>query len=597
MPIFNQKLSEGLFNTALFQRIFGKPHFVPAGDAVKALQRELTPDDIGKINWSGLTGGALQGMMQQMVAVNFERMQIYTEVERAMLHPMVGAAMELYADVATTYSREQNATVWVTSENKEYQRELERMLDDLTIEERIFDYAWNVGGYGDLFCQVYGEPEAGVVHIEDDKHPSYVSRCDFNGRLVGFAETPLGQASSVRTHLIPPWEYVHFNIRGAVRRRNVLSSPFYTEFRTMDLVGHDSTRISSRYGTSLLLNALPVYKRLRMAEDVLMIARLSKGLLRYVYKVVVDGNNPDAAAALVDQYATLLKRARAMDLDPNNSRFEDKMSDLTANEDIILPVFGSSDSLKWEKLGGETDIRWIRDIEELKKQLSVALRVPLSMLGDTSDLPGSMGQSALERLDIRFARHARRLQRSVVMGLTRLAQIDLAYKGFDPNERLFNVHMTETSTAEEEELKDALKTSTEVVDSIVSIIEKAAGDKYTVDMKALFDYLNNKVIKLSDFDINKFMTLAVKDVGEFAKPNPEGGAETGEGLPEMPVEGLPPESRSRRGGSSVNESGSVLSTLHGDFKASLPSRESRELWERKWSGSEVKMETKKNGVA
>jgi hypothetical protein len=97
-------------------------------------------------------------------------------------------------------------------------------LDRIAIEERIYDWTWTTGAYGDFFVKLQGEPGPGVVTVEDDEHPVNISRVDHNGILVGFYSTPDG-VNSQRTDpqdIIPPWKYVHFRLLGGVKRRRDL---------------------------------------------------------------------------------------------------------------------------------------------------------------------------------------------------------------------------------------------------------------------------------------------------------------------------------------------------------------------------------------
>ena len=141
-----------------------------------------------------------------------------------------------------------------------------------------------------------------------------------------------------------------------------------------------------------------------------------------------DNANAEAVANLVDQYQTEIKRARALNTDPNNPNYLDRFNAMASCEDLIFPVWGSSDNLTVETLGGETDIRWIADIDKLENHLITALKVPKQLLAGFSGEGGGgfEGGTALERMDIRFARQARRVQRTLINGITRMAQIHLA---------------------------------------------------------------------------------------------------------------------------------------------------------------------------
>lgn len=432
-------------------------------------------------------------------------------VHNSLTHPLMRSAVGLFADVASTYSQIQGATVWVTSdENQLYESELNFMLDSIDIEEKIYDWTWNVAAYGDLFVRVVAVPGVGIVAVEDDDHPINLSRVDYNGRLVGFYESPQGAPGVYNKSLMPPWEFVHFRLLGAKKKRPSYNDPTYAEYRSIELMAPETRRVTTKYGTSILTDAVPVYKRLRMAEDCILLARLSRGIRKYIYKVAVNGNNNEAIANILDQYGSLLKRVRAMDVSDDSPNFEDRYQSMNALEDVIVPVWGEVGNLEKEELGGDVDIHWITDVTELRNLLASALKVPLQLLGGyTSDLPSSLGTSALERIDIRFARSARRVQRTMIEGIYRLCQIHLAFKGMSPDVRLFSVNMPETSSAEEEELKDALDKGVDIVDKLADLVIKVFGDEQ-INKISLFNLLNTKILKFNDLDVKSIM----KDVNE-----------------------------------------------------------------------------------
>ena len=485
----------------ILRKIFPRPLEVPS-DVVTGTQPP-TKEELETLKRLGVSTTAMQDLIFRHTLINFERLALYKELDRAILYPLIGAAAELYSDVATTYSPLQNATAWVTSDISSYQSELSKLLELVGLEEKVLDWAYTLVTYGNIFIKVKAVPGIGIVSIDDDIHPINISRIDYNGTLVGFFETPAGYTTESRK-LIAPWEYVHFRILGARKRRPLYKDPMYSEFRTVNLISPDTKTVSGHYGVSLLTNSLPVFKRLRLAEDSIMLARMSKGIKRYIFKVKVDSSNVDAASEIISQYAGLLKRTKALDVDPNKPYYDDKYLPMSMVEDVILPVWGDVNDLQFDELGGDVDIKFIVDVEDLRNQLSCALRVPLQLLGGyTSELPSSLGQSAIERLDIRFARNARRVQRALITGMKRLCQIHLSYLNLDPNPKLFDVHMSETSSAEEEELKDALDKGVDIADKFADLVNKLLGDN--ISNVELMSYINKRILKLNDFEIVKFM--------------------------------------------------------------------------------------------
>jgi hypothetical protein len=67
--------------------------------------------------------------------------------------------------------------------------------------------------------------------------------------------------------------------------------------------------------------------------------------------------------------------------------------------------------------------------------------------------------------------------------------------------------MTETSTAEEETIKETLDTGVDVIQKMMDAAEAADEN---VDKVRIFNYLNKKILKLDDFDLNDFMKTTPK---------------------------------------------------------------------------------------
>lgn len=490
----------------LFQKLFPKPDTIPA-QTLKQMP-SLSDEDKEQLAKVGSLAGNLSELMSRQTLVQLERYSLYQELDRAISHPLMAAAVELYAETVTARSRIMNSTVWITSKDPKIESSLNKLLDTINIEEKIFDWAWTTAMYGDMFIRVHGAPGIGITSIEDDVHPLNFSRVDYQGRLIGFYETPLGSINSAETtstaKLMPPWSLVHIRSLGSKKKKPIYNDPSFTEYRTINLMSVDNRQVTNKYGASVLINGLAPYKRLRLAEDSVMIGRLSKSILRYIYKVKTQGGNREAVRSILESYKALLKRTRAINTG-NSPFFDDKVSDLAINEDIILPVFGEANDIQIEKLGGEQDIKWLTDITELRNQLACALRIPLSLLGGyVSEANGPLGNSTLEKQDIRFARTTKRLQRALIDGITRLCLIDLAYKNMIPDIKSFEVQMSETSAAEEEEIVDSLTKSMDIADKVYEFILKVTGEQ--VNKLELYKALNNKFIKLSDIDIDKLIS-------------------------------------------------------------------------------------------
>jgi hypothetical protein len=507
----------------------------------------------------GIVSSDLNRALEETLLIGADRRNLFTELEKSLWHPLMSAAVETYADYSTPMSTVNNCTIWAEATSEDYQYEIDKIFDILNLEEVIYDWAWTLCFYGDVFAKLNLQPGVGIVSVDDTIHPLDISRVDVNGRLIGFINTPQGVTLGSKEKLLPPYLFSHARLLGAIRRRSSgiihgSGAPQYSEYRTMSMMVPDERRVTSKYGTSVLNNGIATYKRLKMSQDALLIASVARGNPRTIYKLNIPENtSPAAAASLIDEYTAVLKRARSLDTSGNGG-FSDRTNLITGGEDIIVPVFGQN-GLSIEKLDATVDIRSIVDIEELRNQLATALRIPLPILaGYTKEAPAAMGDGSVADLDIRFARQCHRIQRSLKAHITRIIQIHLAAQGKDPDLKLFEVKMAETSTAAEKDIRESLDKGIDVSTKLIELLKETVGD----DLNAIevIDYLNSKILKLSDFEIRKMLKVIEKKIGPLTTPdvNP---------FDEVSGDKLTPESKVRKN--------IIRDSINSDLKAALPS--------------------------
>lgn len=557
----------------------------------------------------GIVQGDLRKALEAADMVNFERESLALACERSLVHSFMSGAAGITAEYCTVYNRINNATVWGTANNKQYQYQLDKFLDIINIEEIIYDMAWTLAVYGDHFIEVNGEPGVGIVSINDDFHPITISRLDAQQRLVGFYESGNSYMTSDRK-LLPPWQFVHMRLLQNRRRRALYGNNDvnYSEYRTTNIMAPDIRRLTSKYGSGILAEALPTYKRLRLAEDSVMMGRITRGVLRNIWKIGIDkaNSNNESISSILDGYTDILKSARSLNLDISSPSFNSKFNGMSNLEDLIIPVWGDVNQVQVDKIGGEIDLKWIADVDMLQKQLATALKIPLPLLSGFADQAGGMlGQNSLEKLDIRFARQARRLQRAVIVGLTRMFQIHLAYQGINPDPKLFKIHMSETSTAEELELQEALDKGVDVSTKVMEMLEKILGTD--LNKEEAWKYLNERFLKLTDIDFDKFK-LKGNDKAFSEQDNRLSFGEGGAGMSNLSSpndnpfkaigQNIPPEQETPEANINAGEPTAeeevepkITDSIHAsDFKAMLPLREMKERWETQWGKTIIKIE-------
>jgi hypothetical protein len=319
---------------------------------------------------------------------------------------------------------------------------------------------------------------------------------------------------------------------------------------------------------SLLQDALPIFKRLKLAQDMLLLARVSKSALHYIYKLKLDKlADSDQALAQQETIESILKRQIAMNLDPSSPNYESRLMDMAVNEDLILTLFGADDVVV-EKLGGEPDIRVIADIDLYRRELAMALGIPLPVLGDSSELPSSLGQGSYLRYSMDAAYNAKRLQRSQIIGWTRMAQLDLAAQGIKPDAGQFEIHMAVSSNAEDEEEKDALEKGANAGRAFWDMTESVLGaDNIQLEQRVDgYKFICKKFLNIGEADIDKLCSkiLSPKLI-PHALPPVAGGDVEGEGKPQSLTEPVEAEYTNEPGVSAPIKFGESI-----DLRAPVP---------------------------
>lgn len=356
---------------------------------------------------------------------------IYDEMDDTTAY--VTSALDILSDDATQPDDDGNL-IYIESDSEKVKTVISNLFESLDIESRLSKWARAIAKYGDLFVQVYGSTEKdhrGISSIDDTVYPARVSRRDFRGKLVAFVENDTGMVSE-DTYL-PPWEFVHF------RHKGELSPVHSTE------LGRDTAELVSSYGQSVLKAAVKVYTQLRFVENMILLARLTNSVRRNIFSINVGEVDPSSAFETIKTYADTIKKD--INLNIEDQLYNSAKHTAKYDEDIFIPVSDPKNDIAITTIGGDANIAEQYDLEYLLNKLFAALKIPKAYLNYEQDLNA---RSTLIQLDIRYARSVAQLQKTLVTGLTRLANIHLAYCGIDPEVVSFKISLTSVSAIDQE---------------------------------------------------------------------------------------------------------------------------------------------------
>lgn len=360
---------------------------------------------------------------------NQDRIGRYNDFRQMEFMPELSSALDIYSDEITT-SSPMEPLLRIKSANQQIKSILyDLFYNRLAIESNLYFWARTCVKYGDFWLYLDLDPEMGIrsviglpsAEIErleglDDNNPNYV-QFQWNARGFTFEN----------------WQVAHFRILGDDR---------YTP-----------------YGMSVLDPARRIFKQLSLLEEAMMAYRIVRAPEKKVFYIDVGGIHPDSVEAYIQQIQTAMKKN--MIINSETGQTDVRYNIQSIEEDIWIPVRGTTSATKVDALPGGEFVGDIADVEYLRDKLFSAIKIPMSYLAHGTG--ASEDKSSLSQKDIVFARTIQRIQRNVVSELTKMAQIHLFILGYRGEDLIqFDLSLNNPSKIAELQVLESLKTKFDV---------------------------------------------------------------------------------------------------------------------------------------
>ncbi|HUU89203.1 MAG TPA: portal protein, partial [Candidatus Glassbacteria bacterium] len=216
------------------------------------------------------------------------------------------------------------------------------------------------------------------------------------------------------------------------------------------------------YGRSILDPARKLWKQLQLAEDSMLVYRITRAPERRVFYIEVGNLGDVDVQTYMMKIQNQLKKQPVVD--QRNGQYNLKYDPMNITEDFFIPIRGDKSS-KIDTLPGASNMGDIQDIEYLQNKLFASLQVPKTYLNYAENLPGG---STLSQADLRFARTINSIQEVVLLELRRIANIHLYFAGFQDEIDNFTLTLTNPSTQQELLKLETMKARMEVFKEMYS---------------------------------------------------------------------------------------------------------------------------------
>ena len=216
------------------------------------------------------------------------------------------------------------------------------------------------------------------------------------------------------------------------------------------------------YGMSYLHKARRHWRMLSLMEDMMLIYRLERSIVRRVYKIYVGAIDDADVQSYVQEIANNFKRTPI--IDPMTGQVDLRKNLLSVDQDIFIPVRDQNAPTPIDTLAAAQNLTAMDDIKFVQNKLFTALGIPKTFLNYEE---GAGDGKNLALMDIRFTRRVNRIQQAFLMEMTKVATIHLYLLGFHDELTNFSLSMNNPSTqAEQLEIENIQKKISAMRDAV-----------------------------------------------------------------------------------------------------------------------------------
>lgn len=423
----------------------------------------------------------------------------YAEYQAMADETIVQSALELYADDATQVDTSTGRSVHIISDDRVLQDDLIAFLDSLNINTHIWNWAFNIAQYGDMYLELYYDDNTGKISIDDIIDPALIMDLYEKGNRVAYAQDDT-DANNIRLKnksnpnglsliLYNKYKFVHFMIN--------MSSKYDTlEIPELDKVDDQGDTLVRKFtvvrGVSMIEGVRSIYRILALLEDTLLAARIAKAEYIRIFNIEVGNSTPSMTTQIVNSVKNLFDSKASFDT--NSGRYTSTKTYRPIGDPIFNPTREGKGTVSHESIGGDFQVKDIVDIDYFKDKLFAGLKIPKAYLGYEESLPGGLGDSTLTKLDIRYSRSVKRIQAALIQGITDLCNTWLVVNNRNNDIDKFKVTMVPPSNAEELGRLTEVSMKVDTISTMANSISSVLGDSVPPAKiyKILFDqYIGN----------------------------------------------------------------------------------------------------------
>lgn len=363
----------------------------------------------------------IQASILDQTNLQINRLERYKDYDMMDQTGEISLGLDLYADEASLVDPERKHTIIIRARNRRLKRELEDLFFNILLWDNqcrpVIRYLCK---YGDMPAEIItSEHRTGVSAIRLMNVYGFTRVETKYGDLVGFFYQDIMRPEPVFLH---PWQVMHLRLSSL--------EGFYHP-----------------YGKSILDGGRKAFKQLRLMEDAALVYRITRAPEKRKFTIPVGLIPPKEVPEYMQMIARDFKKQRFYN--PSSGTFDERYSPLIQEDDFFLPRRPDGTGPDITTLPGAENLDQIADIEYFKKKMISPLKIPFERVGIGEGAGGS-SEKSLSQSHSEFAKAVQWIQREASTGLTKIAIVHLALRGYSVEDlKGFSIALSATSAMEE----------------------------------------------------------------------------------------------------------------------------------------------------
>ena len=336
----------------------------------------------------------------------YERYRIATKMSEA------DGSLDIYASECATQDEKGNV-LNVFSSNAKVKKIITDLFERIGLEDKSYEIVKNMCTFGDEFWEnVYSANGKGIAQITPIPR-EIIGRYEENGVLKNFF------LRNTKSNKNNKDSYYSYDYTFQKKEENTNIEPFRI------LHWKIPSSEYAPYGKSILEPVITPLEELRLLEQSLLIARISRAPERRLYYVNVGDAQGEKGIALAREIVKGLKRKSILDKG-NGSKLESNVDFFGSSEDVVVPFRRDEERSTIESLPQLNDPGQLQDLEFIRDRIFPGLGIPRQYLFDDTF---ANANTNLSNKSVQFAKRIRRIQKYFLYQVYKLAYIELKLRG------------------------------------------------------------------------------------------------------------------------------------------------------------------------